>query len=288
MSANPFIGVTLGDAKRILVNRLRDAGFDMLQDDVRDLLMAVMRFDPVELISQSQQILNADETAQLHAFLQRRLSGEPVDNILGEREFYGRMFKTGRSVLSPRGDTEVLVRAGLDVLRGRAAPRFLDLGTGSGAIAVTLLAECPAALGTATDLSEAALSMARDNAKRHGVDDRLAFLQGDWFEPVAEEFDLIISNPPYITDEAMAELSPDVSGFDPQLALRGGPDGLDAYRKIFEKARQFLKPDGWLIVEIGYDQGDTVPALLTELGYSGVSVEKDLSGHDRVVKACTF
>jgi release factor glutamine methyltransferase len=213
------------------------------------------------------------------AFIGRRERREPVSRILGEREFYGRAFQVTPDVLDPRPDTETLIVAALALMPDKA--RVLDLGTGSGAIAVTLLAERPDASGVATDLSPGALAAARANADRNGVLPRLSFLEGSWFAPVSGCFDIIVSNPPYIPDREVAGLSPDVRNFDPRLALTGGIDGLDPYRLIASGAAAHLAAEGRVLVEIGAGQADDVEAIFAAQEFQAAGRHRDLGGHAR-------
>jgi len=179
----------------------------------------------------------------------------------------------------------MLVDTALAVLKNKADPRILDLGTGSGAIAISILAEIEEARGDAVDLSGAALKIAKENAAAHNVETRLTFHEGSWFAPVSGHYDIILSNPPYITAAAMNELDVEVAAFDPDLALHGGEDGLSAYRAIIAEAGRYLKPNGILLFEIGYDQGSSVSDLLKGAGFTDISIHKDLAGHDRMIKA---
>lgn len=251
--------------------------------DARLLIQHVMDWQHADLILNADKIVPDDQVAQIKQIADRRVSGEPIDHIVGHREFYGRTFLISRDVLSPRPETEALVEQGLSVISDVEKPHILDLGTGSGAIIITCLAECPLALGVATDISAAALSIARQNAVTHKVDPRIRFLRGEWFEPVEGQYDLILSNPPYITDADMARLDREVRNFDPDIALRGGVDGLTAYRIIIAQAPAYLTPGGWLCLEIGYDQGDSVPALMAQAGFTDIRLKRDLSGQARIV-----
>ena len=265
--------------------------------------LSAERFDPSGLeasllleyvtgLSRSEQIVNGrldlpeKQIDQLETLLKRRLSGEPLDNILGSREFFGLKFRVTADVLSPRSETEMLVEYVLSQTKPDQSCRILDLGTGSGAISISILKSRENFEAVAVDLSDAALGVAGENAAMHDVDKRIEFLQGSWFEPVKGKFDFIISNPPYITDQAMSALSPEVSGYDPHLALSGGQDGLTAYHSIAEHGLRYLKPDGKLCLEIGYDQGQSVPDLLKQADMKVLAVLKDLSVHDRCVIAC--
>lgn len=241
----------------------------------------------LELVNRERALPEPAALARFESFAARRLAGEPVMRILGEREFYGRAFRLGPATLVPRPETEALVDIGLEVLAGIVAPRLLDLGTGSGCIAISLLAELPAATAVAVDLSAEALAVAETNAVRHGVAGRLTFGRGSWFEPLApgERFDLIVSNPPYIESAEIGRLDVEVREHDPLLALDGGPDGLAAYRSIAQEAARFLAPGGVLLFEIGWQQAEPVSDLVAAHGLGGIEVRRDLAGHDRVVLA---
>ncbi|MDZ4137783.1 MAG: peptide chain release factor N(5)-glutamine methyltransferase, partial [Erythrobacter sp.] len=225
--------------------------------------------------------LSGEAAGRLQAALTARLCRQPVSQIIGNRLFWGRAFRVTPDVLDPRPETECLIEAAL------AAPcsRVLDLGTGSGVIAVTLLAERPEAQGLASDISTVALAVARENAARHGLGDRLRFKQSDWFEAITGRFDLIVSNPPYITATEMATLCPEVRDWEPHLALTPGGDGLDAYRAIAAGAMSHLLSSGRLIVEIGPTQAAAVTALFVAAGMIVTATLQDLDGRDRVVCA---
>ncbi len=210
----------------------------------------------------------------------RRRMGEPASHIVGSRAFYGRDFFVDGRVLDPRPETETLVDAALD------APftEVLDLGTGSGALIVTLLAERPDSLGIATDISSDALEVAQQNAVTHGTVDRIGFVESDWFQGVGGLFDLIVSNPPYIAADEMDDLQPEVRLYEPRIALTDEADGLSAYRKIVAGAPGHLTPGGRLIVEIGPTQARAVSQMMKDAGFRGVVVTLDLDGRDRVVQ----
>jgi len=235
-------------------------------------------------IRENDPVAEAD-AARVAELIRRRMSGESVARIIGSREFYGLPFVLNEATLEPRPDTELLVDLALGTLP--AGGRLLDLGTGTGCIPIAILANQPDATAVAVDLSGRALEAARDNAGHNGVVERLSLLQGSWFEPLqpGEKFDLITSNPPYITSAVVETLEPEVKDFDPRLALDGGPDGLAPYRVIAAEAAGWLTPNGHLMVEIGYDQGAAVSALLLEAGFEQVTVHRDLNGLDRVVSA---
>lgn len=275
---------TISEAKRLLTAQFRSANIETADIDARLLLMQAAGLTRAELIARSENALSQELSEKIQTLCARRIGGEPIDHILGYREFYGRRFKVTEDVLSPRPETEMLVEAALKIARFQPNLDILDLGTGSGAIIISILAEAPQAQATAIDISEAALNIARENAIIHGVNDRIDFLNGSWFAPVKKTYDIIISNPPYITKPAMEALSTEVKNFDPYLALSGGEDGLDAYREIISKAKTHLNPTGTLLLEIGYDQGESVAVLLKEAGFESIVTEKDLAGHDRMVR----
>jgi release factor glutamine methyltransferase len=225
--------------------------------------------------------LPADVTARFLLLVERRCAFEPVSRILGTREFYGRSFWVTPDVLDPRADTETLIGATLVLAKDTRPLRILDLGTGSGAIVVTLLAELPEALAVATDLSVAGLQVAKGNAEALGVANRVRFVNANWFDGVDGQFDFIVSNPPYIPLGDIADLAADVREFDPPRALDGGPDGLEAYRRIASGAGGHLTPKGHIILEIGAGQENAVNDLFRAQGFDRESRHFDLAGHVR-------
>lgn len=260
--------------------RLAAAGIDGVGGDARALLAGAMDVPRDRLTLHLGDTLDAAAQARYQAMIARRAASEPVAKILGERAFWGRMFEVTPDVLDPRPETECLIAAALE---GPAPDRLLDLGTGSGIIAVTLLAEWPGAHGVATDTSAAALAVAARNAARHGVAARLDLLYADWLDGVAGGFDLIVSNPPYIAADEMPGLAPEVRLHDPQAALTDGADGLTACRAIVSGARAHLRPGGRILLETGPAQGPEVCTLLTGAGFTGVWILRDFDGRDRVV-----
>jgi len=241
----------------------------------------------LSLVNREREQAPAAGLNQLQEMAERRLRGEPVVRILGEKEFYGLVFTLGQFTLVPRPETEMLVVRGLELLAGRTNKRILDLGTGTGCVVISLLVESPSATGVGVDLSPEALVTAQHNADRHGVEKRLNLRRGSWFEPLerGEQFDLIVSNPPYIATNEIPGLMREVRDHDPALALDGGADGLDPYRAIFAQAASWLKPDGAILLEIGANQGVPVTGLAVKAGFRDVRVHKDLAGLDRVVEA---
>ncbi|XLZ68542.1 peptide chain release factor N(5)-glutamine methyltransferase [Massilia sp. SR12] len=246
--------------------------------DQRILVCHALGISRTALITQSDRVLNAQEAASIAALLQRRHEGEPVAYIVGQREFFGLPFETTPAVLIPRPDTELLVELALERLPPRG--KVLDLGTGSGAIAVAIAHQRPDAGVTALDVSHEALAVATRNAQRNGAKVRL--LHSDWYGAVAgEQFDLIVSNPPYIAD-GDRHLSEGDLRFEPSGALTDFADGLSALRTIIAGAPARLAPDSWLLMEHGYDQAAAVRELLSAAGYTEVQSWKDLAGIERV------
>ena len=262
-------------------------GFESAALDAKLLTGHALGLTALDLAVRENEPVDGAMAARVAELLQRRMSGESVARIIGEREFYGLAFTLNEATLEPRPETELLVDMALGALP--AGGRLLDLGTGTGCIPIAILANQPDACAVAVDLSAQALEAARENAERHGVAERLGLRQGSWFEPLLASpdgrFDLIVSNPPYITSAVLETLAPEVRDFDPRLALDGGPDGLVPYRIIAAQAGDWLRPNGWLMVEIGHDQGAAVSALFLEAGFADISVYRDLNGLDRVVSA---
>jgi release factor glutamine methyltransferase len=256
--------VTLAEA----VRRLSEAGVPDPQRDARRLHDWALRQGP-----------DAQAAERFAGAIDRRAARVPVSRIMGTRAFWRHDFAISDDVLDPRPDTETLVELAL------AAPfdRVLDLGTGSGCILLSLLSERPGASGTGTDISDAALATARQNAARLGVEGA-TFLRSDWFADVTGRYDLIVSNPPYISEADYAALAPEVL-HDPRLALTPGGDGLSPYRAIAARAPSHLTSGGRLMVEIGHDQGSAVAALFQAAGLVEVTVHPDINGKDRVVAA---
>lgn len=251
--------------------------------DARLLLQDVLGLDHAGLILVEERVLTADEAARYDALLRRRADDEPVSKILGAREFFGRRFRVTADVLDPRADTETLIELALE--QPLPAPGLvLDLGSGSGALICTLLAEWPQATGVAVDLSPAALQVTGENARALGVDHRLLLREGAWFAPVAGRFDLIISNPPYIPSREIAGLERDVREHDPHLALDGGPDGLACYRAIAKAAGEHLAPRGRIILEVGAGQAAGVTAIFAGVGFRLSAERRDLGGHMRALQ----
>ena len=258
---------------------MRLAGLDPV--DARLLLQHVLGMSHAALIAHDERVLSADERRRFLALATRRAAGEPVAYLLGWREFYGRRFTVGPAVLVPRPETELLVDQALQRLAPDARIELLDLGTGSGNIALTLALERPQCVVTAIDASASALAIARGNARALGAAN-VEFLQGDWYGPLAgRSFDLIVSNPPYVADTDPHLERGDLR-FEPAAALRAGPDGLAAIRQIVAQAPKHLRPNGWLLFEHGYNQPGACRRLLAEAGFIDVATASDLAELPRV------
>jgi len=272
---------TAAEALRDAIPRLAAAGVPDPARDVRRLMAHALHIAPDRLMLDLSRALSQPEAATFNAALAARMARQPVSQIIGYRLFWGREFRVTPATLDPRPETELLVEAALAV----PFARVLDLGTGTGCILLSLLAERPEATGTGIDVSAAALAVAAENAARIGVAARAEMRQGSWFDGVCETVDLIVSNPPYIADDEMADLAPEVRDWEPHLALSPGGDGLGAYRAIASGALAHLAPGGRLLLEIGPTQAAAVLRMLADAGLAGARVLPDLDGRDRVILA---
>lgn len=269
---------------RWAVEKLREAGVETPLLDAEVILSHACGCSRTYLIAHPDFQPSLEVTEHFSRWVERRSRREPLAYIVGEREFYGISFEVTPAVLVPRPETEVLVETALRILRDIPNAVILDIGVGSGAIAVSIAKSAPEVTVYGTELSAAALEVARRNAERTRVQDRVRLFQGDLFEPVAGmRFDLIASNPPYIPSSEIERLEPEVSKYEPRQALDGGPDGLDYYRRISVAAREYLKPAGILAVEIGMGQSGAVEGLFEENGFANVRAISDYSGIERVV-----
>lgn len=266
---------------------LAAAGVETPDLDARLLVGAALGVTALALATDPYRQVDDAEAAVLAASLARRRDGEPVDRILGYREFWGLRLALGPATLAPRPDTETLVEAALTAFAGRSAPRrVLDLGVGTGALLLALLHEWPMATGLGIDLSPEAIAVARENAVANGLDQRATFQAGDWGAGVDERFDLVVSNPPYIPTDVVPGLSREVRLHDPVLALDGGPDGLTAYRAIIGQAAALLTAEGLLILELGQGQEEAVAALAVAAGLRPMgAARRDLGGVPRAFVA---
>ena len=279
-------GMGGSEALKSAVHRLRAAGVDTPERDARKLLAWALGETTAKLALGLPDRLGPEDAAMFEGAVGARLERRPVSQITGSRLFWGREFKLDHTVLDPRPETETLVALALE----EPFERVLDLGTGTGCILLTLLAERPSAIGTGTDLSAAALGFAEANAVALEVSDRAEILAADWYRGAKDagpsgRYDLIVSNPPYIAAAEMPGLAPEVREWEPRLALTDEGDGLSAYRAIAAGAMDHLTPAGRLIVEIGAGQGHDVTRIFRDAGLESVSVHPDLDGRDRVVLA---
>ncbi len=275
---------TIGRVLTWAAQDFRQRGISSPRLEAELLLGHVLGCDRVRLLIDSDRPLSPDELGQYRALIQRRRRNEPLAYIVGEREFFGLPIRVDSRVLIPRPDTEVLVETALRRtshidLHGTA----LDVCTGSGCVALAFASRRPTWQLQASDLSQAAVEVARDNALRLGLP--LAVRCGDLFDGLTERFDLITANPPYITTEELPSLPPDVRDYEPHLALLGGADGLDHYRRLAHEAPAYLASNGVLAAEVGYGQAPTVARMLADAGFRDVQLDRDYAGIERVVSA---
>ena len=275
---------TIDAALKDATSRLRFHVPDTAALDARLLLQHVLQCDWQDLLLNKDSLLSPAETELWHNVIAQRMLHKPVAKIIGTAEFYGAVFKTTADTLDPRPDSETLIDIVQRLFADHGNPlHILDLGTGTGCLLLTMLRLYPQAQGLGADLSDAARAVAIENADMQNLAKRLQFIASDWFAAVTGTFDLIVSNPPYIDHAALDTLSTAVRDYDPLLALDGGVDGLDAYRIIVPQAHEFLKPGGWLVMEIGFDQAETVNALFAQANFANIHVYYDLNGRARVV-----
>jgi release factor glutamine methyltransferase len=266
--------------------RLAAAGIEGARFEAWLLLAAAAGRARAELMAGAAATLEPEQTARLDELVRRRLAREPIAYILGEKEFWSLTFEVGPAVLIPRPETETVVQAVLHEIENRtAALRILDLGSGSGCLLLALLSELPEATGLGIDHSAAALALAERNAKRLGLSGRSRFRAGHWGENLEERFDLIVSNPPYVTENAWTGLQPEIREFEPKAALVAGPDGLAAYRALAPDCARLLAPDGLCALEIGYGQGDGVTEILRRHRLQVTRRYPDLAGIERCLVA---
>jgi release factor glutamine methyltransferase len=281
--------LTIEAARRALAARLQSAGVESAELDARLLTSHALNLDLTGMIAAATRVLTAAESHRLEALASRRLAGEPVARILGQKEFWGLPFALSPATLVPRPDTETVVELALEMLRERPANKPLsiaDLGTGTGAILLALLSELPGGTGIGTDISVEALETATANAALLGLSTRANFIRCDYASALTGPFDLIVSNPPYIRTSDIAGLAVEVRDHDPRKALDGGPDGLDAYRALIPQAASILAPGASLVVETGQGQAAQIEALMTAAGLVPQRAPlTDLAGIPRAVGA---
>ena len=280
----------LTDVLRRAAGRLRQAGVGTPRLDAEVLLMEALGWSREDLYRNPEGGLRQAQAERFESLVSRRLRAEPMAYMTGTQEFWSLDFRVTPDVLIPRPETEHLVETVAEFLASRPGPcRILEIGTGSGAVAVCLARECAEAEIWATDVSAPALDVARDNASRHGVEGKIRWLRGDLFAPVqglAERFDVLVSNPPYVPSGEIARLQPDVCDWEPALALDGGADGMDFYRRFVCEGARHLREGGLLAVEVGAEQGGAVSRLFdAEAGFHRARVRRDYAGLPRVVTA---
>ena len=268
-----------------IVVRLSAENISSPRLEARMMLAYILDTDASTIVP-SQVNLTDTQADKLQEMIEERLEHKPLCKILGTKSFYKYDFVVNEDVLSPRPDTEILVETAVEFSKQFSFNKILDMGTGSGCILLSLLGEIPDAVGTGIDISPAALSVARTNAKRLGYTDRCRFFNSSWFEDkfdYGSNFDLIVSNPPYIPTKDIAGLDEEVKFYDPLTALDGGADGLKDYRRIAEISSQLLNDDGFLLLEFGINQSAEVKKIFLSAGFELVDIKKDLSGKDRCI-----
>lgn len=276
--------MTISDALREASRLLQTAGVPEARREAGSLLSFVIGKDRTFLISHAEDQLDDSALHRFREAVERRAEREPLQYITGVQDFYGREFRVTPDVLIPRPETELLVEAALEMIAGTPEPLICDVGTGSGCIAVTLLCERADARAVAVDVSEAALEVATQNASQHGVSERIAFKISDCFDAVQlTTFDLIVSNPPYVSADAHAGLQREVRDHEPLVALSPGADGLSVIRRLLDDAANFVKPGGHMIMEIGFDQGEKVQKLIDQKLWRLVEIHPDLQSIPRIV-----
>jgi len=265
---------------------LAKAGVPESRREAASLLANVLKRDRTFLIAHGEDELSEDQFNHFISFIERRATGEPSQYVTGNQDFYGRTFIVSPDVLIPRPETELLVEVACKYLNHQSsAVSICDVGTGSGCIAITLLHELPQAHGIGVDISEAAIAIAEENAQVHEVKDRVSFVVSDCFEalPRSASFDLIVSNPPYVSAAAVPGLQREVRDHEPLGALSPGPDGLSIIRRLLRDAPGFLRENGLLVMEIGFDQGEATEALIDSKVWDLVTIVPDLAGIPRIV-----
>ena len=284
------MSATLGTLMAEGVAALNEAGIENARMDVRILLARAAGVDGGRISAWPEDEVAADKEAAFRDMIARRIGHEPVGRILGERDFWRHTFKLAPETLEPRPDSETLVEWAIDFLEDNDAPRVVDFGTGTGCLLLSTIGDLPGSSGIGLDISEGAVACARENARALDLDGQVEFRVSDWDSALddrerADGFDLVMSNPPYITRDEMETLSPEVQKFDPRIALTDEGDGLAAYRVLSQVAFDLAKPGGFVIFEIGRGQEKDVGQLLVEAGFVGVEYREDLGGIVRCVAA---
>ncbi len=281
------MGTSIAEAVLHGANKLRKAGVPEERREAGSLLMHVLGRDRTYILGRAEDLLTDEQVEEFSESLEARAEGKPLQYITGRQEFFGIEFEVNNDVLIPRPETELLVEAALSIVSQNETPFICDVGTGSGCIAITLLHKLPRARGIALDISAAALAVAERNANRHGVQERLSFVTSDCFAGLGpafgQTFDLIVSNPPYVAERAVAGLQREVRDFEPRVALTAGEDGLSVIRRLLVESGDYLKSGGCLIFEMGFDQHDAVKELIDENVWKLLEIYDDLQGIPRTV-----
>jgi release factor glutamine methyltransferase len=283
---------TIQELLNWITGYLTDKGIDSPRLSAELLLCDYLGLERIELYTQFEKLVTQQQLDRLHSLVKRAGQHEPIAYLLGKTEFYSLQLKVSPDCMIPRPETELLVDKALDFLRNRNGDQFVcDLCTGCGCIAIAIAKSLDNTKIIATDISDAALHIAEENIAAHNLKNRVQLLCGDLFDPIEakpgeSKFDLIVCNPPYVSAAEFEKLGKNVKDYEPKLALFAGNDGLDIYRRIIEKAEQFLKPGAALMLEIGYNQGQAVRQLLEQAGcFSEITIEKDLHNNDRIAVA---
>ncbi len=263
-----------------LKQEFKAKNIDTYSLDAQLIVMKALDISRVKLLTYPDMDITDDKYKEIRAMADERIMYKPMQYIIGKCEFMGLDFNVNEYTLIPRGDTEILVEQAIATINNSGFNSVLDIGTGSGAIAISIAHYTNAAV-TAIDISDGALNVAKKNAENNNVS--VSFLKSDLFENVKDKYDLIVSNPPYIETDVISTLEHQVKDYEPILALDGGKDGLDFYRKIVQDCHNFLRPNGYLMFEIGYNQGEALMDIMKNADFSEISVKKDLSGLDRLV-----
>jgi release factor glutamine methyltransferase len=277
--------ITLDNLKKLAIRQFNNEGIDTAALDTRVLLQFLLSKPLEYIIANGDVMLDETDVEKFNQLIKRRISGEPISQIIGSKEFYGYEYMVTKDTLTPRPDSETLIEAAFDLFPNKDAKiRILDLGTGTGCLSITLLKHYPNAEAIAVDLSDKTLEIAKLNSMNLQVRERIKLIQSDWFSKVEGKFDLIISNPPYISLKDKETLAREVL-FEPNIALFAGDDGLDCYRAITSEATKFLQENGVLIMEIGNGQEDNITNMLVENGYVNIIFKRDLSNITRCIVA---